>query len=117
MRLIPPRKKDPESGYRGYLFKEKDQNERTPDELLPLDFTPAPLHYPRDWKDALGSRGYLITMHVPSDFARKKNELIRKLSRIKGDVDVKKNWRFLDELEEFGYNNPRVSDEESRTTE
>jgi hypothetical protein len=60
------------------------------------------MHYPGDWKDALGSRGYLITTHVPSDFARKKKELIRRLARIKGGLDVKRGWKFLRELKEFG---------------
>jgi hypothetical protein len=42
-------------------------------------------------------------MHVTSNFAKYKNELNNRLSRIKGDIDVKKEWKFLDELSEFGY--------------
>ena len=102
-RLIPPKRKQASPGYMGYLFKGKDKEEKTPDELLPLDFTPAPFFYPREWKDKFGTRGYLITMHVPSDFASKKNELIRRLRRLRGQVDVKKEWSFIEELAEFGY--------------
>ena len=105
-RLITPKKKpeDANPGYVGYLFKEKDEERKLPHELLPLDFTPASLDYPRDWREMFATRGYLVTMHVPSDFARKKNELTRRLRRIKGDVDVKKEWKFLDELQQYGYN-------------
>lgn len=102
-RLIPPKRKQASPGYMGYLFKGKDKEGKTPDELLPLDFTPAPLFYPREWKDMFGTRGYLITMHVPSDFASKKNELIRRLRRLRGQIDVKKEWSFVEELTEFGY--------------
>lgn len=103
-KLTPPKKKQVSSpGYMGYLFKRKDKEGKAPDEILPLDFTPTSLNYPREWKDMYGTRGYLITMHVPSDFARKKNELNRQLRRIKSDVDVKKEWKFLDELEPYGY--------------
>ncbi|MDG6995055.1 MAG: hypothetical protein JRN52_03950 [Nitrososphaerota archaeon] len=103
-KLIPPKKKQvSSSGYMGYLFQKKDKEGKAPDEILPLDFTPTSLNYPREWKDMYGTRGFLITMHVPSDFARKKNELNRRLRRIRPSVDVKKEWKFLDELEPFGY--------------
>ena len=103
-RLIPPRKKDvASSGYLGYLFQRKDKEGKTPDENLPIDFTPMPLHYPKEWKNLFGTRGYLIVMHVPSDFARKKNELLRKLRQTRSSVDVKKEWAFLNEVAALGY--------------
>jgi hypothetical protein len=109
-KLIPPKKQSESSpGYLGYLFQKKDQDKKAPDELLPLDFTPTPLCYPRDWEDTLGEPAYLITMHVPTDFARRKNELIRRLGRIRGDVSVKKEWKFLEELGEFGYDMVRTN--------
>ncbi|MCL5068879.1 MAG: hypothetical protein M1368_11095 [Thaumarchaeota archaeon] len=103
-KLIPPRKKEVSSpGYMGYLFQRKDKEGRAPDDMLPLDFTPTLLHYPKEWKDLFGTRGYLIAIHVPSDFARKKNVLLRKLRQIRGNVDVKKEWEFLNEVAQFGY--------------
>ncbi|MGI0091633.1 MAG: hypothetical protein ACREBS_07990 [Nitrososphaerales archaeon] len=104
-RLIPPKRRQEESssGYLGYFFKGKAADGKTTDELLALDFVPANLPYPTDWKDMFGTKGYLITMHIPSDFARQKNELIARLRRIRGAVDVKKEWKFLDELEGYGY--------------
>jgi hypothetical protein len=104
-RLIPSRKsaKDANPGYVGYLFKEKDEDGKAPHELLPLDFVPSELTYPRDWKDMFGTRGYLITMHVPSDFAPKKNNLLRQLRRLKGTALVKKPWTFQADLENYGY--------------
>lgn len=113
--LVPPKKREASPGYMGYLFKKKDKEEKTPDELLPLDFTPAPLFYPREWKDMFGTRGYLITMHVPSDFASKKNELIRKLRRLRGQVDVKKEWSFVEELAEFGYESATSNEKEQES--
>ena len=104
-KLVPPtrRKQEHSRGYLGYLWKDKDEDEKPPDQLIPLDFVPSSLPYPKEWKDLFNSPGYLITMHVPSDFAKYKNNLNNRLRRIRGDVDVKKPWRFLDELNEFGY--------------
>lgn len=105
--LIPPKKsrEEPNPGYLGYLFKEKDKDEKPPDELLPLDFVPADLSYPQDWKQIFATKGYLIAMHVPTNFAQGKNEVHRRLRRIKGSVDVKSEWAFLGELKEYGYFN------------
>ena len=104
-KLIPPRKsaKEQNPGYIGYLFKGKDEDQKPPHELLPLDFVPGELTYPKDWKDMFGARGYLITMHVPSDFAAKKNNLLRQLRRLKGRPLIKEPWTFLDDLENYGY--------------
>ena len=113
--LIPPQKKTEESspGYSGYLFKNKDKDKKDPDQLLPLDFTPASLDYPEDWKNMYGTPGYLVTMHVPSDFAREKNELARRLRRKKGSTDVKKPWTtFLEEMEPYSYESVRKKKEE-----
>jgi hypothetical protein len=110
-KLIPPRTRrgqESNPGYLGYLWKKKDEGERPPDELIPLDFVPASLRYPRDWKDEFHSPGYLLAMHVSSDFARYKNDINNRLRRIRGDVDVKKEWRFLDELTEYGYDKKKI---------
>jgi hypothetical protein len=109
-KLVPPRKsaKDANPGYVGYLFKEKDPDEKPPHALLPPDFVPSELTYPRDWKDMFGTRGYLITMHVPSDFAPKKNNLLRQIRRLKGNALVKEPWTFLDQLEDYGYEKNRA---------
>jgi hypothetical protein len=103
--LIPPkeRREEQNPGYLGYLFMKKDKGEKPPDELLPLDFVPADISYPQDWKRMFTTKGYLVAMHVPSNFARGKNEVHRRLRRIKGAVDSKKKWVFLDELKEYGY--------------
>lgn len=108
--LIAPKKRQEDSnpGYVGYLFKKKDQDGKAPHELLPLDFVPSELSYPPDWKDMLATRGYLVTMHVPSDFAPRKNELQRQLRRLKGRALVKEPWTFLDDLEQYGYEKNRA---------
>jgi hypothetical protein len=103
-RLVRPRKtRGANPGYMGYLFVGKDEGGKPPHELLPLDFVPNGMVYPADWKSLFRSKGLLITMHVPSTFASGKNELLRRLRRIGGAMDAKKEWTFFDELEEFGY--------------
>ena len=42
-------------------------------------------------------------MHVPSGFAPRKNRLSRALYRVGKNVDVKARWVFLDEVEQYGY--------------
>jgi hypothetical protein len=103
-RLVAPKKKTEESspGYLGYLFKPRNKNDLAPHELLPLDFTPSSLNYPSDWKAMYGTRGYLIAMHVPSDFAARKNNLLREIRRNKGNTNVKEPWSFLDKVENYG---------------
>lgn len=103
-RLVPPRKTEGANpGYLGYLFAAKDQGGRPPHELLPLDFVPNGMVYPGEWKTLYRTPGYLITMHVPASFAPYKNELLRRLRRIGGAMDVRKVWTFFDELEEYGF--------------
>jgi hypothetical protein len=114
--VIQPRKK-PESanpGYVGYLWKDKDKEGKPPHELLPKDFTPAKLNYPKNWKDVFATRGFLITMHVPSSFAAKKNSLNRTIYRLKGRVDVKEPWGFIDDLEGLGAKNELWEREEKK---
>jgi hypothetical protein len=107
-RLVPPKKgkgdvEKSSPGYLGYLFKKMDKESKSPDELLPLDFVPINLDYPEDWKRMFATRGFLVAMHVPSDFAKKKNELMRQLRQMRRSVDVRKPWDFLSELESYGY--------------
>ena len=104
--LIPPKKQDPyqrSPGYIGYLWKNKDKHNRSPHELLPLDFTPTHISYPDEWKNLFATKGFMIALHVPSYFAKKKNEIMRTLYRIgkqpAAAVDVRKKWSFLQEIE------------------
>jgi hypothetical protein len=107
-RLVPPTKEDGGNpGYKGYLFAGKDEGGLAPHELLPLDFVPNGMVYPGDWKEMFGTPGYLVTLHVPSHFGTRKNELLRRLRRIGGAMDVKKEWTFFDELEEYAYKQGR----------
>jgi hypothetical protein len=105
--VIKPKKKDPLSispGYVGYLWKNKDPQKRAPHEVLPLDFTPINLPYPADWKNRFATKGFMIALHVPSSLAKSKNRLTRALYRIgKTRVDVKKEWKFLNELKNLNY--------------
>jgi hypothetical protein len=76
--------------------------------------SPSNLNYPSDWKSMYGTRGYLVTMHVPSDFASKKNNLLREIRRFKGSTNVKQPWTFLDRVEKYGATNLEIlSDENS----
>jgi hypothetical protein len=105
--LIKPKKKSPYDaslGYVGYLWKNKDPQKRAPHEVMPLDFTPVHVPYPVDWKNRFATKGFMIALHVPSSFARSKNRLTRALYRIgKTRVDVKKEWKFVDELKNLNY--------------
>jgi hypothetical protein len=57
------------------------------------------LPYPEDWKNRFATKGFMIALHVPSSFAKSENRLTRALYCIgKTRVDVKKEWKFLDEL-------------------
>lgn len=101
--IVIPKKKDTferSPGYIGYLWKNKDPQKRPPHEVIPLDFTPIHLPYPTDWKNMFATRGFMLALHVPASFAKDKNKLTRALYRVgrQGDVDVKKQWSFLDRL-------------------
>ncbi|MER3408336.1 MAG: hypothetical protein C4292_06340 [Nitrososphaera sp.] len=114
-RVIRPRTKEGSPCYVGYLWMGKDPGKRPPHELVPLDFTPVHLHYPRDWKDAFVTKGMLVAMHVPSSFAKGKGELTRALHRIGKEADVKQEWRFLEELKKYGcYAKQQQQDKEER---
>jgi hypothetical protein len=100
--VTKPKQKSPydtSPGYIGYLWKNKESQRRAPHEVMPLDFTPVHLPYPADWKNRFATKGFMIALHVPSSLAKSKNRLTRALYRIgKTRVDVKKEWKFLNEL-------------------
>ena len=100
--VTKPKQKSPydvSPGYIGYLWKNKEIQRRGPHEVIPLDFTPVHLPYPADWKNRFATKGFMIALHVPSSLAKSKNRLTRALYRIgKTRVDVKKEWKFLNEL-------------------
>ena len=67
--IVKPKSKDPSKsspGYIGYLWKDKDLDNKSPHELIPLDFTPIHLPYPDDWKKMFATKAFLIAMHVPT---------------------------------------------------
>jgi hypothetical protein len=103
--VAKPRKKPEEAspGYVGYLWKNRDPQNRPPHEVVPLDFTPTHVPYPQDWKNMFASKGFMIALHVPSSFAKDKNRLSRALYRAGKDADVKKQWDFVGEIRGSGY--------------
>ena len=105
--VTKPKQKSPyemSPGYIGYLWKNKESQGRAPHEVMPLDFTPVHLPYPPDWKNRFATKGFMIALHVPSSLAKSKNRLTRALYRIgKTRVDVKKEWKFLNELKNVNY--------------
>ena len=105
--VIRPKSKDPlesSPGYIGYLWKDKNPQNKPPHELIPLDFIPVHLPYPDDWKKMFATKGFLIAMHVPTSFVKDKNKITRALYRIaKNGPDVRKEWNFLNDLKNLGY--------------
>jgi hypothetical protein len=107
-KIVTPKKKDPydrSPGYVGYLWKNKDPEKRPPHEIIPLDFTPIHLPYPTEWKNMFATKGFMIALHVPSSFAKYKNRLTRALYRVgrkSSNIDVRKEWSFLDDLKSIG---------------
>jgi hypothetical protein len=103
--VIKPRKnsKDASPGYVGYLWQNRDPEFRPPHEVIPLDFTPTHIAYPKEWKDVFATKGFLLAMHVPSSFAREKGRLTRALYRIGKNANTKEPWTFLTELKNLGY--------------
>jgi hypothetical protein len=103
-KIVTPKKKDPYErtpGYVGYLWKNKDAEKRPPHEIIPLDFTPIHLPYPTEWKNMFATKGFMIALHAPSSFAKYKNRLTRALYRVgrkSSNIDVRKEWSFLDDL-------------------
>ena len=103
-KIVTPKKKDPyerSPGYVGYLWKNKDPEKRPPHEIIPLDFTPIHLPYPTEWKNMFATKGFMIALHIPSSFAKYKNRLTRALYRVgrkSSNIDVRKEWSFLDDL-------------------
>ena len=107
-KVIKPKAKDPlesSPGYIGYLWKDKDLDNKSPHELIPLDFTPIHLPYSDDWKKMFGTKGFLIAMHVPTSFVKDKNKITRALYHIaKTGINIKKEWSFLNDIKNLGYN-------------
>lgn len=103
--VLKPRKSRDSAnpGYIGYLWRGKNPEGKAPHELLPIDFTPAQLHYPEDWKNMFATKGFLVGMHVPASFAGRKNALSRALYRAGRTVDPKKEWSFIKSLQQYGY--------------
>ena len=106
--VVKPKVKDPSKsspGYIGYLWKEKDLDNKSPHELIPLDFTPIHLPYPDDWKKMFTTKAFLIAMHVPTSFVKDKNKITRVLYHIaKTGINIKKEWSFLNDIKKLGYN-------------
>jgi hypothetical protein len=106
--VIRPKSKDPlesSPGYIGYLWKDKNPENKSPHELIPLDFIPVHLPYPDDWKKMFATKGFLIAMHVPTSFVKDKNKITRALYRIaKNGPDIRKEWNFLNDIKNLGYN-------------
>jgi hypothetical protein len=51
------------------------------------------------------TKGFLIAMHVPTSFVKDKNKITRALYRIaKNGPDIRKEWNFLNDLKNLGYN-------------
>ncbi len=103
--VTKPRKntRDASPGYVGYLWQRRDPQLRPPHQVIPLDFTPLHVSYPKDWKAVFATKGFLLAMHVPSSFTKEKSGLTRALYRLGKDADVKEPWAFLKELKNFGY--------------
>ena len=52
------------------------------------------------------TKAFLIAMHVPTTFAKDKNKITRTLYHIaKTGVNIKKEWSFLNDIKNLGYNN------------
>jgi len=106
--VIRPKSKDPlesSPGYIGYLWKDKNPQNRSPHEFIPLDFTPVHLPYPDDWKKMFATKGFLIAMHVPTSFVKDKNKIIQALYRIaKNGLDIRTEGNFLNDIKNLGYN-------------
>jgi hypothetical protein len=81
--VIKPRKKPERASpsYVGYLWKNRDPQNRSPHEVVPLDFTPMHVPYPQDWKNIFATKGFMIALHMPASFAKDKNRLSRALYR------------------------------------
>ena len=118
--VTKPRKRnasDTSPGYIGYLWKNKDSQNRAPHEVIPLDFVPIHLPYPADWKKMFATKGFMLALHVPASFARYKNRLTRELHRIaKTGVNVKNQWTFLNEIIQLGSNNLKQVTQSSIST-
>jgi hypothetical protein len=64
------------------LVEGREIGRRPSHDLVPLDFTPTHLPYPRDLKAQFGTKGFMIATHILSSFASRKNRLTRALYMI-----------------------------------
>jgi hypothetical protein len=103
--VVKPKKKREATspGYIGYLWGNKDLQNRAPHEVLPLDFTPTHVPYPEDWKNMFATKGFMVALHVPASFAKDKNKLLRTLYRAGKRADVRKRWDFIEEIKSSAY--------------
>ncbi len=109
----PKKKLDQTSpGYIGYLWKNKDPDNKAPHEVLPLDFTPTHIPYPNDWKNMFATKGFMLSLHVPASFAKNKNRLTRALYSVGKTANVKQRWNFIDEIKGYGFEQTLTSSEE-----
>ena len=63
------------------------------------------------------TKGFMIALHVPSSFAKYKNKLTRtlyKVGRKTSNIDVRKEWSFLDDLKNISVDAPSQSFPDSR---
>ena len=105
MNIVSKPKKKPDQtspGYMGYLWKNKNPNNKAPHEIVPLDFTPTHVAYPDDWKNMFATKGFMLALHVPASFAKHKNKLTRALYRVGKTANVKQSWDFINEIKSSG---------------
>lgn len=101
--VAKPRRPGKNSAYVGYFSTGSSQSGLAPHEALPLDFVPQTMQYPDEWRQKFSnSRGYLVTMYVPTAFARHKNELLRHLRSAASLKDVRGAWDWIEPLRKYG---------------
>ena len=57
------------------------------------------------------TKGFMISLHVPSSFTKYNNKLTRALYRVgrkTSNIDVRKEWSFLDDLKSISTDAPSV---------
>jgi len=97
-KIMTPFDENP-TGYMGLITKNQD---KYPHQLLPLDFTPVFLSYPKGWKGNFKSSGFFVGLQIPSRFLQKKEELEKKIKELR-DIDVSEPWLWLQEVNQFGF--------------
>jgi Short C-terminal domain len=56
------------------------------------------------------TKGFMIALHVPTYFAKHKNNLSRALYRAGKKADVRKRWEFIEEIRSSGYGQQAAED-------